>query len=91
MREIAIETKCCQAASSQQKSDMPWMPDDIVTRIVENLQVFVNDIHIRYEDTVSSPNPFAIGLTLESLHFQSADANWTPVEFESGREIINKV
>lgn len=67
------------------------MPDDLVTRIVENLQVFVRDIHVRYEDTVSSPAPFAIGLTLERLQFQSADQFWKPVEFEAGREIINKV
>lgn len=64
----------------------------MVTRIVENLQIFVDDIHIRYEDTVSSERPFSFGITLEGAHFQSADENWTPTtKFETGRPVINKV
>lgn len=66
--------------------------DEVVTRIVENLQIFVDDIHIRYEDTVSSPKPFSFGITLEGAHFQSADDNWVPTTtFETGRPVINKV
>jgi vacuolar protein sorting-associated protein 13A/C len=75
----------------QKQGDLSWM-DEMVTRIVENLQIFVDDIHIRYEDTVSSPIPFSFGITLEGAHFQSADENWAPTTtFETGRPVINKV
>jgi vacuolar protein sorting-associated protein 13A/C len=35
-----------------------------VTTVVANLQVFVDTIHIRFEDTINSPTPFAIGVTI---------------------------
>lgn len=58
-----------------------WMSygTSLITNIVENLQLNIKDVHIRYEDSITIPNsPFCCGLTIESLTAQSCDTNWTP-------------
>ncbi|XP_074028701.1 vacuolar protein sorting 13D [Leptinotarsa decemlineata] len=51
----------------------------LVSEIIENLQLRIQDIHIRYEDSTSIPmQPIAFGITLQSLVAQSCDSNWLP-------------
>ncbi|KAJ3643178.1 hypothetical protein Zmor_025903 [Zophobas morio] len=51
----------------------------LVSDIIENLQLKIQDVHIRYEDSVSIPKKsVAFGITMESLSAQSCDANWIP-------------
>ena len=41
------------------------------------LQIIMNDIHIRYEDSLTIPGRvFAVGMTMESLSAQSTDDEW---------------
>ncbi|VVC98577.1 unnamed protein product [Leptidea sinapis] len=48
-----------------------------MANIVENLQLKINDVHIRYEDSLTCPGrTFACGLTADSLAAESCDANW---------------
>lgn len=50
----------------------------LITKIVDNLQVTVKNIHFRYEDSVSHPDKelFSFGCTLEELSVVSTDENW---------------
>ena len=51
----------------------------LVTAIVNNLQVTIKNIHIRYEDTIADPgHPFALGITLQDFSAVSTDENWKP-------------
>lgn len=51
----------------------------LITNIVENLQLNIKDVHIRYEDSTTISNyPFCFGVTIESLTAQSCDMNWMP-------------
>lgn len=51
----------------------------LVTKIVDNVQITVRNIHVRYEDSISNPQfPFSIGLTLAELSAVSTDENWEP-------------
>lgn len=52
-----------------------WLMDSIINKLVENIQVTVRDVHIRYEDHISCPSDFCVGITLESLHAQSREGN----------------
>ncbi|CAH0718678.1 unnamed protein product, partial [Brenthis ino] len=57
----------------------------LLANIVENLQLKLNDVHIRYEDALTcAPHAFACGFTVESLAAESCDAAWrrgfTPLE-----------
>lgn len=57
-----------------------WMSfgTSFIGTILENLQVQICDVHIRYEDTISSGQLFSCGILLESLSAQSCDQNWIP-------------
>ncbi|XP_055636021.1 intermembrane lipid transfer protein Vps13D isoform X3 [Toxorhynchites rutilus septentrionalis] len=49
----------------------------LMTNIVENLQLQINGIHIRYEDNITIPHQrFACGINIEALSAQSCDSNW---------------
>lgn len=51
----------------------------LITNIVENLQLHIKDVHIRYEDAITFPeNPFCCGLNIDALTAQSCDINWIP-------------
>lgn len=51
----------------------------LVTNIVENLQLTVTDVHLRYEDDITVPgSKIALGIRVESLTAQSCDNTWTP-------------
>uniref|UniRef100_A0A1B0D2C6 Uncharacterized protein n=1 Tax=Phlebotomus papatasi TaxID=29031 RepID=A0A1B0D2C6_PHLPP len=75
-REASIEGSCYYASSYS-----GWMNfgTSLVTNIVENLQLKISDVHIRYEDSITVPNHrFACGITVEWLSAQSCDSNWQP-------------
>ncbi|KAI9821337.1 MAG: hypothetical protein M1826_000708 [Phylliscum demangeonii] len=64
-------------AEEQQKNQN--FTDSLVTKIIDNLQITVKRIHIRYEDSLSSPqHPFALGITLEEFSAVSTDGKWKP-------------
>lgn len=55
----------------------------LITNIVENLQLNIKNVHIRYEDSTAPDYPFCFGVTIESLTAQSCDVNWIPGGFTS--------
>ncbi|KAJ8920133.1 hypothetical protein NQ315_011790 [Exocentrus adspersus] len=58
----------------------------LVSEIVENLQLKIQDVHIRYEDCFSlHEQPVAFGVTIESLIAQSCDSNWLPSFVHTGK------
>ncbi|XP_024892812.1 vacuolar protein sorting-associated protein 13D isoform X2 [Temnothorax curvispinosus] len=52
----------------------------LVTNIIENLQLNIKDVHIRYEDgiTLADDNGIVFGITIGALTAQSCDASWIP-------------
>lgn len=48
-----------------------WLMESLVGKLVDNIQVSVTDMHIRYEDQVSCASNFCAGLTIQSLRIQS--------------------
>ena len=64
----------------------------LVTRIIDNLQVTVRNIHVRYEDALSSPeHPFAVGFILAELSAVSTDENWEPTFVQNSAQGIHKL
>ena len=61
-----------------------WLMTSFVNKIIDNIQITVREVHVRYEDQLSCPSNFCVGITLESLHVQSRDntfsfdANYSP-------------
>ncbi|KAN0063379.1 Vacuolar protein sorting-associated protein 13 [Thecaphora frezii] len=64
----------------------------LVTKIVDNLQITVRNIHIRYEDKLSNPeHPFSAGITLAEFSAISTDADWNPTFIQNSAEGIHKL
>lgn len=66
--------------------------NQLVTKIVDNLQISINHIHVRYEDSMSDPgHPFSVGFTLSELSAASADATWNEKYITDEASTIHKV
>lgn len=64
----------------------------LVTKIVDNLQVTVKNIHVRYEDAISAPgHPFALGVTLEEFSAVSTDGEWRPAYIQDSTKVTHKL
>ncbi|XP_055612800.1 intermembrane lipid transfer protein Vps13-like, partial [Uranotaenia lowii] len=82
----AFETKKAELArieaakKSEEEKDKPvadkTFTEKLTTQIVNNVQIKISDIHIRYEDTATTGNPFAFGVTLSNLSVHTTDKNW---------------
>ncbi|EGD77055.1 hypothetical protein PTSG_12578 [Salpingoeca rosetta] len=80
------------------KDEAPSADDDlfsskIVFGVVNNLQVTVKRIHLRYEDSgaVTPCSPFAGGVTLGEITICSADSNWRPTVKELSHTVARKL
>jgi vacuolar protein sorting-associated protein 13A/C len=52
-----------------------WLVQSLVSKLVNNIQVTVTDVHVRYEDQVSCTSNFCVGASFESLNVQSIEKN----------------
>ncbi|KAM3559636.1 hypothetical protein MY1884_003345 [Beauveria asiatica] len=78
------------SAEEQQKNQS--FTQSLVTKIVDNLQVTVKNIHVRYEDSISAPgHPFALGLTLEEFSAISTDSQWKPTFIQDSSHVTHKL
>ncbi|KAL1297408.1 hypothetical protein AAFC00_004942 [Neodothiora populina] len=78
------------SAEEQQKNQT--FTASLVTAIVDNLQISVKNVHIRYEDSISAPgHPFAAGLTLSELSAVSTDENWKPTFIQTASATTHKL
>jgi len=50
----------------------------MLTKIVDNIQVQIKNIHIRYEDTMFFKQPLSMGITLERLSIKTTNEEWVP-------------
>jgi len=51
----------------------------LAAQILQNLIVTIEDVHIRYEDSITNPkHSFAMGVTLKKLALESTDDLWKP-------------
>ena len=62
-----------------------------ITKIVDNIQLSVRNVHIRYEDDISNPkHPFALGITLSEFSVVSTDGEWNRA-FIVDHRVIHKL
>jgi hypothetical protein len=69
----------------------PWFYERWISSVIDNVQVSVSDIHMRYEDEESIPGRcFSAGVTLDSIKLHSTDSNWTAGFVDQISDIIYK-
>ena len=48
-------------------------------KVVDNLQITIKNIHIRFEDTILNSTPYSFGITLKEFSAHTCDEQWQPV------------
>ncbi|KAE9408077.1 vacuolar protein sorting-associated protein vps13 [Gymnopus androsaceus JB14] len=81
--------------AEQPSNDSPQQQglwSSLTAKIINNLQITVKNIHIRYEDKMSVPgHPFAAGITLAGFTAVSVNEEWQPTFIESTAGAIHKL
>lgn len=73
-----------------EKAQKSTYVQQLTAKIVDNIEVTLTNVHIRYEDSTSIPGQvFSTGITIDSLSLSTTDENWS-IAFVS-REIQAKV
>lgn len=50
--------------------------EKLTAQIINNLQIKIANVHLRYEDSTNAGKPFSIGVTLHDLDIYTTDSNW---------------
>ncbi|KAK7790642.1 hypothetical protein R5R35_006536 [Gryllus longicercus] len=60
-------------------SDSKTFIENLVATIINNLQVFIRNVHIRYEDCVTNKtSPISCGVCIQSISAESTNSKWKP-------------
>jgi vacuolar protein sorting-associated protein 13A/C len=87
-----LKERNTEGMSQEEQNKNQTFTASLVTAIVDNVQVTIKNIHIRYEDSISDPgHPFAAGLTLEGFDAVSTDENWRPTFIQSTSDTSHKL
>ena len=74
-----LKERNAEGMSSEEQQKNQSFTAQLVTAIVNNLQITIKNIHVRYEDTIADPgHPFTLGITLQNFSAVSTDENWKP-------------
>ncbi|KAK7503179.1 hypothetical protein BaRGS_00005444, partial [Batillaria attramentaria] len=77
----ALETKWQVLRQTKAADSGSWFSygASMAANILENIQLNVKDVHLRYEDDKTNPaRPFSCGLTIKKLSVHSTDSTWVP-------------
>ena len=87
-----LKQRNTEGLSQEEQQKSQSFIESLTTAIVDNLQVSIKNIHIRYEDSISAPgHPFSLGLTLQEFSAVSTDENWKPSYIQSSSGTTHKL
>ncbi|KAI1419606.1 hypothetical protein F5Y12DRAFT_231448 [Xylaria sp. FL1777] len=87
-----IKERNQEGLSQEEQKKSQSFTESLVTKIVDNLQVTVKNIHVRYEDSISAPgHPFALGATLGEFSAVSTDGQWEPTFIQNTSQTTHKL
>lgn len=84
------DKKKAEAEKDKVLKDKGFM-EKLITQAINNVQVKVSDIHVRYEDSTTTQTPFACGITLKNLVVHTANANWVQTLYAEALDKVYKV
>ncbi|KAI9806146.1 MAG: hypothetical protein M1833_004553 [Piccolia ochrophora] len=87
-----LKERSGEGLSKEEQQKNQSFASSLTTKIVDNLQVTIQNIHIRYEDSISAPgHPFALGFTLEKFSATSTDGAWNPTFIQTSTGVAHKL
>jgi len=79
-----LKERSTETMSKEEQQKNQSFTQSMVNAIVDNLQVSIKNVHIRYEDSIATPgHPFAVGFTLQEMSAVSTDEDWRPTFIQS--------
>ena len=75
--------------TAEDKKKEQGMTASMITRIVDNLQVSLKNLHIRVEreDVITPQNSFSLGITLQEIDLYTTDANWERIYIDRTKDV----
>ncbi|VEU24436.1 DEKNAAC105592 [Brettanomyces naardenensis] len=74
-----LESASPETDSDEEQARNQSFMESLTTKVVDNLQVTIRNIHFRYEDDDAFTSvPYSVGITLKELSAVSTDDNWLP-------------
>jgi len=49
---------------------------NLTSKVIDNIQISIKNIHVRYEDSANFSQPLSLGLTMEKLDIETTNENW---------------
>jgi len=87
-----LKERNTEGMSQEEQQKQQTFTAALTTSIIDNVQIQVKNVHIRYEDAISDPgHPFAAGLTLQELSAVSTDENWKPTWIQGASVTTHKL
>ncbi|KAF2674902.1 vacuolar protein sorting-associated protein 13 [Microthyrium microscopicum] len=87
-----LKERNTEGMSQEEQKKSQSFTSTFITAVVDNVQVSVKNIHIRYEDSISDPgHPFALGFTLEGFDAVSTTNEWQPTFIQSSSDTTHKL
>ncbi|KJX99366.1 vacuolar protein sorting-associated protein vps13 [Zymoseptoria brevis] len=87
-----LKERNTEGMSQEEQQKQQTFTAALTTTIIDNVQIQVKNVHIRYEDAISDPgHPFAAGLTLQELSAVSTDENWKPTWIQGSSNTTHKL
>src|SRR2546423_4775347 len=87
-----LKERVTEGMSQEEQLKHQSFTQSLTTAIIDNLQVSIKNIHLRYEDSIAAPgHPFAVGLTLKEVSAVSTDADWRPTFIQSTSGTAHKL
>ncbi|KAI6181931.1 hypothetical protein M3Y98_00882500 [Aphelenchoides besseyi] len=81
--EAVHKRSLLRSASLEMKVDDSqngWWGASVVSAVSNNIQLILDNVHIRYEDNVTMPDgsPFHFGFRIQNISIQTTNAQWKP-------------
>ncbi|KAL2125638.1 hypothetical protein VTJ04DRAFT_2003 [Mycothermus thermophilus] len=87
-----LKERSREGLSQEEQKRSQSFTESLVTKIVDNLQIDIKNIHIRYEDAISDPgHPFSLGITLEKFSAVSTDSDWNQMFIQDSTSTTHKL
>nr|XP_022286655.1 vacuolar protein sorting-associated protein 13A-like isoform X3 [Crassostrea virginica] len=87
----ALDPSVIQKVSNEAEKH-PGLFEKIGKYILNNIQIKISNVHVRYEDSVSDPGrTFAAGGILGGLYVFTTNDRWEEVELDSTAKILHKL
>ncbi len=87
-----LKERTTEGMSKEEQQKNQSFASSFATAIVDNLQVSIKNVHLRYEDSIATPgHPFAVGLTLKEMSAVSTDGDWRPTFIQSTSGTTHKL